>query len=134
MEPSFLPVIPAVDENDDKREIKRAVKAALKQSLADPKCAASILRDKCNGSTQGHRVLDNAAAFRALTKAAPENLRPILETGALSMFEKTQCLDNVLDLDWERDRKTGKLTGQRSKRYLLRQLRAQNREASGASA
>ena len=47
-------------------------------------------------SAAGHKVRDNAKAFEALQRVAPQPYRDTLDTAELSLFQKSQLLNSVL--------------------------------------
>jgi hypothetical protein len=121
----WLPVIQAAPMGSSKNALRRAWREAARQALAEKAVAEAIMPSKAHGSPNGHKVLDNGAAVTALIKVAPEHLKGTLEMDGLTLFDKTQCLDAALRPDWEIDKK-GKLTGQRSQKYLARTAHAEH--------
>ena len=119
-ENAFIPVISIPGTGGGKAQLRRVMRDTIRQALRDEKCAQAIAPYKCNGDVLGHKVLDNSAAFDALMKTAPDNLRIVLKSDGLNQFEKTRCLDDVLRAEWQPD-KHGKYDGTPSKRALLRQ-------------
>ena len=114
----FFPIF-REEPTDDKRAQKRSLANYFEQALHIEECARAVKRFKCNGSVHGHKILDNAAAVEALVDKAPPEMAEAIRKSKVTVFEKTQVLDQVLRRRYEM-KKDGKLTGNLSKRLQQR--------------
>ena len=119
----FLPLIPISSIDDTKNALRRTFRSVVRQALALDPCARAVKPFKTNGDVFGHKVLDDWEAVKALAKAAPENLRTVLESSGLSLYEKTQQMNAVMRSQWMMD-KHGKFDGTINPKLLERQAKA----------
>ena len=113
----FIPVIKP-DSGESVKASKAALRGIFSTLLSIESCAIAVAEYKCNGSIEGHKVLDDSAAVNALTESAPTDMANQIRAVRLTQWEKCQVLNQVLRRHYEMDRK-GKLTGAPSKRSRL---------------
>ncbi len=116
----FIPLILPVNAVMGRRDLRRVFRHAVHQALGIPTCAAAIAPYKSNGEVYGHKVLDNSKAVEELIRVAPDHLKPVLEIGSLSLYEKSQALDQVLRKEFVMD-KRGKIDGTLNPKRLAKQ-------------
>jgi hypothetical protein len=79
-----------------KAQLRRFMRAVIRGALTNPQCRATVL-DAERHIQRGHKVLNAATLFEVLLEAAPLALRPALQTGSLTLFDKSwRCLHEVL--------------------------------------
>jgi hypothetical protein len=97
---------PAGSLSTSRRDTAHAVKRAIRPLLKTPDGLDAVMPFKRLGSdVTGHRISDNAKAFEALQRVAPEPYRSTLATVELSLFHKSQLLNAVLREEYILDSK-----------------------------
>lgn len=124
----FIPVITS-DSTDDIKLRKRTGRHLIEEMLHDVSLASVIAPFKSNGSPNGHKILDDAAAVRALLKNAPQSQADRFKALELKEFDCVQVFNQAIRRHFEMD-KRGKLTGLPSKRIAL--AAAKSAEAAAA--
>jgi hypothetical protein len=132
---AFVPLITS-DKDSGVKAAKVQTRVGYEMLLGIDACAEAVSVYKGNGSVKGHKVLDDGAAVEALLKAAPSEMVEKLNAISyrttvdnrvvekpLTDWERVQILNQVLRKHYEMD-KSGKLTGNPSKRVLLAREKA----------
>lgn len=125
LDSNWVPVIENQD-GDDSRTAKATLRMVFQNVLKIRECAEAIVPFKTNGTQRGHKVLDDSAAVDALIDSAPTVYADQIKNINLTQWERCQVLNQVLRRYFEID-KTGKLTGEPSKRL---QIKYQAQEAA----
>jgi len=112
----FIPLVTS-DHGSSRSATHAAARRLIDTLLHIEECAKAIAEYKSNGTRRGHKLLDDAAAVKALIHSAPPEIGKQLATIDLNEYELTQDFNKVVRYHFEVD-KFGKLTGQPSKRAL----------------